>query len=139
MGWEIGGERYDFWREDDVPRTARKPHDCCECRERIQIGSPYYHFFGVLEHKTDNYDICPGCKGDWKDFMELIEDREPDACIIYSTLWEAIDWALAEELLTEEEPLVQKWLPRIAVRKEEEKKKLAEMRHTCPMKALGLP
>jgi len=138
--WTIFSAMFDYCWEYD--RTARIPHECCECKEQIPVGSPYHHTFGLVEGRSSYYNTCPSCREDWDEFIELLEDQEPDVCIIYSTLWEAIDWALNEELLTDEQPLVQKWLPRIAVRKEEEEmvrqKRLKELRSRCPLDAAGM-
>lgn len=42
--------------------TARKPHQCCECRGTIQPGEIYWIFSGVWEGQGQSYKFCSDCE-----------------------------------------------------------------------------
>lgn len=42
--------------------TARKAHQCCECRRTIQAGETYHLFVGVWEREIDRFKTCQHCR-----------------------------------------------------------------------------
>ncbi len=47
----------------EVARTARKQHDCCECRIPIEAGVQYRHASGRWDGRWDNFKTCLSCYG----------------------------------------------------------------------------
>lgn len=53
------GEGFDFVETKLV--RARKPHECCECRETINVGDLHEHLRGVYDGQWDSYRTCARC------------------------------------------------------------------------------
>lgn len=49
-------------------RTARKEHQCCECRGKIAKGEKYEHVTGLWDDRWDEYKTCSMCKALWNLF-----------------------------------------------------------------------
>jgi len=43
-------------------RTARKQHECYECRGWIEKGEKYHYHHGVWEGKGESYKVCLDCE-----------------------------------------------------------------------------
>lgn len=68
-----------------VVRTARKEHQCSECREAIAPGVRYEYFSGIWDGQPNAYKTCLAC----------VEIRDHFAC---SSGWTFGDvWAQLEE------------------------------------------
>ncbi len=59
MGCYCDAERPTIYRE--TPRTARKPHKCCECHEPINQGQPYIDITGLWDGAFGKYRTCEEC------------------------------------------------------------------------------
>jgi len=116
MYWEdCEGQRSLVYR--DKERTAKKEHECCECRASIKVGEKYLYSFGVWKDYHDSYPYarsyktCLGCKKDWSEILEVFhENGEDDANIVFGSLSEAIQDAFDAGFLEEEDRLAKKWL-----------------------------
>ena len=47
-----------YWER---PRTARKPHRCCECWRVIEPGETYRYISGIWDHGPDHFKQCHEC------------------------------------------------------------------------------
>jgi len=53
----------------EVIRTARKPHVCCECGETIPVGKKYEEATGIdPDHNPYRYHTCLPCSGIRRDY-----------------------------------------------------------------------
>jgi|UPI0004080412 hypothetical protein len=66
-------------------RKARKPHNCCECLEKINIGENYQYCSGVWDGEPDSYKTCISC-------LKLRENYESETgeCAAFGHLRESI-------------------------------------------------
>jgi len=46
---------------DEVRRRARKEHTCCECRQTINKGDPYFEISGLWEDRWCRFRQCEEC------------------------------------------------------------------------------
>lgn len=44
-----------------LTRTAKKQHTCCECRRPIHAGDKYEYSSGVWDGKPDSFKTCLSC------------------------------------------------------------------------------
>lgn len=58
----------EVFREKD--RVARKPHECCECRQTIEAGTVYSYASGVWEGQGESYKTCKPCYA----MRQLVQD-----------------------------------------------------------------
>lgn len=73
-------------------RTARKPHQCCECNHPIQPGERYEHVAGKWDGRLDTFDTCEACV----ELRAALADRN-GGCFQYGGLDEEY-WAYLENL-----------------------------------------
>ena len=111
MDWKgFSEQKCQFWIDEE--RTARKEHVCCECNQRIPKGSRYFHIAGKWDNRFDAFDICLDCQEDWEEVLNMFRGiGEDDAIIVYGLLREAVEDAFEADIIGEDSPLVQKWLP----------------------------
>lgn len=66
---------------ESTPR-AKKPHQCCECREVIPVGATYERVSGVWDGRFDTFKTCAEC----------VEIRMAFSCgsWVYGYLWESV-------------------------------------------------
>lgn len=62
--------------------VARKPHQCCECRETIQKGEKYEYVRGCWEGSFETYKTCMTCVN--------IRDAYCGSAFVYGELAETI-------------------------------------------------
>ena len=78
MGYD---EPLDFYREKFV--TARKPHECVECKVPINRGDRYWLANGKTEDHFFACKTCPTCK--------TVRDAFVCGTWIFGDLWMAIE------------------------------------------------
>ena len=44
-----------------ITRTARKEHQCCECRRKIEPGSKYQYSSGIWDGSAHDFKQCINC------------------------------------------------------------------------------
>jgi hypothetical protein len=49
----------DIYREAMI--TARKPHRCCECDQKIAFGESYQRVTGLWDGSFDSFATCKSC------------------------------------------------------------------------------
>lgn len=68
---------------------ARRPHKCCECGGRIQVGETYHRMSGVWDGEPSVYKVCPECEILRADVdKDLSGTQEATG---YGGLWESVD------------------------------------------------
>lgn len=77
---DYGDDYAEFYRE--TLHTARKEHVCCECKERIAVGSRYAYAAGKNEGSFWSVKTCGTC----------YEIRRAFVCgsWVFGMLWESI-------------------------------------------------
>lgn len=65
----------------EITRTARKQHECCECDDTIEPGDQYEHAKGLWDGSWDEFRTCRICAAIRRDFCNGF---------IYGTLWESM-------------------------------------------------
>lgn len=81
----------------EVPRKARKPHQCRECRGAIVPGEVYSYVSGVWDGRGDSWAMCSTCsevKDAWYEFARA-ERLTPEDWEV-GTMWEAIQFWIEE-------------------------------------------
>lgn len=126
------GEWFDWWREE-IRVARRKPQKCIECGEKIPIGISYSRVIGVLEGRFLVNITCLTCGEDWEDVFDRDEFLE---AIIYGTLLEIISDMIDDGRIEKDEPLGQRWIPRIQARCKEKERK--NRRFFCPLQNAGI-
>lgn len=94
--------------------TARKDHECCECKKTIKKGQRYQRFDGFwdswekdIQSGYESYKTCLECELNWREILELLGEESSH---VFSQLEETIKDAFNNGLLNRKSPLVQKWL-----------------------------
>jgi hypothetical protein len=65
-------------------RTARKTHQCTECREPISAGARYEYVSGIWDRRANSYKTCLSC----------VEIRKHFSCgggWIYGEVWSQLE------------------------------------------------
>ena len=57
--------------------TARKPHCCCYCERRIEVGDKYTRWTGIYDGDFISSAAHPKCLA-FRQTMDLYEDEHPD-------------------------------------------------------------
>jgi predicted nucleic acid-binding Zn-ribbon protein len=69
-------------------RTAKKPHQCCECRKAISPGDQYQFFKGCYDGKWAKYKTCKPC-ADLRDEMASQDGEAPPFEELHEAITEA--------------------------------------------------
>ena len=67
-----------------VTRTARKDHQCCECRRPISAGEPYQEITNLQDGEWRTYRTCRQCAA----VRDALEERLPCYCVYLCGLYE---------------------------------------------------
>lgn len=95
-------------------RTARKEYQCGECGQAISNGARHFYWAGRVVERFGSGDsfgsfrMCLQCQADWDTITELLPSDE--LCLCYGELESNIDAALDGDHITEDHPLVQRWV-----------------------------
>lgn len=106
---------------DDIPEfctvadvRARKPHQCCECRDEIAKGEIYERQSGKWSGDLATYKTCLTCRDIRNAIAKIADELWGDACYYFGGLREAVadvcDYGRAMECI-ENIPGVQKFIP----------------------------
>lgn len=76
-----------------VVKKARKAHDCCECGDTIEIGSPYQITSGIWDEFVGSFKTCLLCVGARADYEDTLTIWDCRPCL--TGLWDdaqSNDW-----------------------------------------------
>ena len=62
--------------------TARKSHECSECRAEITPGTKYENVFGIWDGRPGTFKTCPKCL----DLLEYVKAHVPCACFAHGNI-----------------------------------------------------
>ncbi len=119
MYWEGNYDQNCGFLDERNPK-AKKEHTCCECKEKISIGTEYLYIVGLWRDERNYrryfkaYKMCLNCDADWRKVLAIFHDNgKEDACIVYTLLEEAVEDAFDEGFIASDDPLIKKWLPSV--------------------------
>lgn len=113
-----------YWEREQLPLidfhttkqyTARKEHECGECKEIIEPGSVYRYYNGEFgEADFFTFKMCMPCCGDWDAVLKIYgENLESWKHVvkIFGMLGIAVRELFDAEFIDESHRLVDRWLP----------------------------